>query len=149
MSRYKWNGKGVKIEHVQVTVKENKKKPLTWYNFECLTNRDTNGKHTFPAIVITTRKGNKFIISNHYATGINKCRKGGLQGQYHGGFDFEDVTKVLQMGHAKWCPLVDRCIMFNEQAYSSNESDRREWQKENYPEEFEKAEALREIILQK
>lgn len=146
--KYFWNWKPVKIEHVLVVVKEVKEHPLYWHNYECLTNNNPNGHHEFHAIEITTENGIKFIISNEYGIGINKCRKGGTFYQYHAGFKEENIVKIKRTGD----PLpggrgelkVPKKYNLNEEGYVEQETARAKWQMENYPEEYEKLRQARE-----
>jgi len=137
----KWHGEVVQIEHINVLVTQNKEKPLFWYNFECELNAPYT-KAMLPAIEITTQEGNTFIIANHNGIGLNKVRKGGWPDQPHFSFDEKDIVQIIRRGEKGFYTIDSFC----ERDYSDLENQRRLWQKENFPEEFEKSEALRKML---
>ena len=156
MSRYRWNDRPVKIEHLWVKIKENKDQPLYWYNYNVNAYGESKDWVIMTAIEITTKEGEKFIISNHFGTGINKCRKGGCADQYHGSFRKVDIIEVIRKNsdlYKKWSYIGDRDnnlleinIQLNEKLYVQEEQERRAWQKMYYPEEFKKLDALRKAF---
>jgi len=157
MSRYKWNDKLVTIEHLWVKIKENEDQPLYWYNYNVNVEGEARNWTIMPALEITTERGEKFIISNHYGTGINKCRKGGCADQYHGSFRKCDILEVIRYESESYKRLsyigdrdnhlLEKNIQLREKAYVQEEQERRAWQRKYYPQDFEKLEQLRKSFI--
>lgn len=146
MSKYKWQGEHCEVEFGYTMVKENKEKPLWWYNFECNVRQNlydeyipsygTTGIGLIPSIRV--KQGNSiFIISNHFGVGASKLLKGGWPNHQHfsvnGEFTQDEEFAIYE---------------FDELAYSKHESERHKWQKENYPVEFQKMEDLKNSFKQ-
>lgn len=146
-SKYQWHGKPVKVRFGYVNQKENTEKPLYWYNFECHNRRQLDDTYQpdrmcsgdgrkfalIPAIEVT-QDGVTWVIANHYGIGVNKLLKGGWPNSSH----FSLTGNFTES--AEHC---FKNTQFNLEEYEYHESERRKWQKENYPEEFERMEALR------
>ncbi|MFA5934962.1 MAG: hypothetical protein WC827_03705 [Candidatus Paceibacterota bacterium] len=127
---YQWQGEKVKVKFGFCTPSENIEKPLWWYNYEvnCL-------REAIPAIMIN----NDFVISNHFGIGVYKLMQGGWPNCTH----FSLPKDLFMEDRAQCFRIVD----FNLDEYSEHEAKRLKWQKENFPIEFEKMEALRRIII--
>lgn len=149
MSKYQWQGEPVKIELGQVILKENKDKPLYWYNFECNMRLNLNNEYEYhhssnnykigicDAVKIIHSNG-EFIIANHFGIGIHKLLNGGWPNYQHFSLDGKfEATSWKENIHLK---------KFDELGFSKHEAARRKWQKENYPEEFEKMENLKSAM---
>lgn len=131
---YKWQGEPVNVRFGNVAVKMNYENPLCWYNFECAKSV-TRKSECIPALEITTNSGSKFCISNHHGIGVYKLLRGGWP---------DCVHFSLPNNFATWPSLKE--TKFDEVRYSKHESERRKWQKETFPEEFEKLQALKKSI---
>lgn len=140
--RYFWHGHPVKIEHILVKVKPLESQPLKWYNYNCLTSGCANSHVYFFALEILTKTGVKFIICNEHGLGINKLRKGGLINQTHQGFNIKSIVKIIREGSQDWNRhfLPRKRIHFDEKGYSTEENERRLWQRVYYPEAIKERE---------
>ncbi len=130
MKKYQWQGKDVKVKFGFCTPKENYDKPLWWSNYEtvCL-------KEAIPALMIN----DDFVISNHFGIGVYKLLQGGWPNCSH-----FSLPKDEFMQDGSHC---FRITEFDLDGYSERESKRNKWFKANYPEEHEKMEALRRMII--
>lgn len=138
-SRYQWQGEPVKVRFGECRVTPNKEKPLYWYNYECYNNEFNKASLVafVPAIEITC--GDQvFVIGNHFGIGIHKVLNGGWPNHNH----FSLPKETFELGRKKYHRITE----FDLDEYSEHEAKRRAWQKENYPEEFERSEALRRAI---
>lgn len=138
----KWQGKNVKVEALELKVREVKDKPLYWSNFDVEQQRSINLGHDY-AIIEALKiwySDKPFYISNHFGIGIRKLRKGGWPGHTHFGFNgnFEEYRT-----NSQFFPTINFCL----KDYEYQEALRREWRKKNYPEEFEKNERLARLIV--
>lgn len=136
--KYCWQGETVKVEFGMCSVKASKEKPLWWYNYECELNAPAL-QAIIPAVRVTVQSGEQFCIANHYGIGVHKLLRGGWPDCAHFSLPVESFE-----------PSKRRCYQlkeFDELGYSRHEAERRKWQKETYPEEFEKVEALRQEFL--
>lgn len=133
-----WQGEPIETRFGYVMIKENKNKPLYWYNFECNTRVNHNKKYvpnyglSGIALIeaIEIKQGDsKFVISNHFGIGVSKLLKGGWPNHTHFSLDGE-FTQDNNFA------IYD----FDEIGYSNHEAERNKWQKENYPVEFKKLE---------
>ena len=102
-------------------------------------NNHANQQALIEALQITTLSGEIFVIANHFGIGINKLIKGGWPNQTH--FSLPNET----FKECSWKEFPPR--KFDYDQYSQHESQRRVWQKANYPNEFEKLERLRKVAL--
>ncbi len=132
---YQWQGEPVKYKFGNCIVRENREKPMWWYNFECLTNKVSIGMECIPVIQVIPKSGRSFMIANHFGIGHHKLINGGWPNYAHFSVDGE---------FSDWPEL--RYDEFDHEGYSEHEAARRKWQKEKYPEEFERMEALRKTI---
>lgn len=138
---YQWQGEPVSVKFGYTMVKENKEKPLWWYNFECNVKQNihdeyipsygTTGMALIPSIQVS--QGNSvFIIANHFGIGVSKLIKGGWPNHSHfsvnGEFTEDNDFAIYE---------------FDELSYSKHESERNKWQKENYHDEYKKLEDMR------
>jgi hypothetical protein len=130
MSKYQWQGELVKVEFGNCIVRENKENPLCWYNYECHPN--ANGLACIPAIKITTKDGDSFMLANHFGIGIHKLRNGGWPNYRHFSLDGKFSTK----------PRL-KYTEFNLEGFERYEAERNKWQQKNYPEEWKKLQAIR------
>lgn len=80
-SRLCWHGEPVKTEFGSAFINEDTEKPLVWYNYEVLNSKIRTS--VIPAIRITTKAGNSFVISNHFGIGWLKLKHGGWPGTTH------------------------------------------------------------------
>lgn len=136
-SKYQWQGEPVKVRFGYVTVVNREDKPLYWYNYEC--NTDGNyGEADIPAIEVTYHD-QVFFIANHFGIGAHKLKHGGWPNYMHfslfGHFKEETIPELLNGKR-----------QLNEEKFAEHESNRRKWQKYNFPEEFEKNEHLKESM---
>lgn len=145
---YKWQGEPVNVLFGYVVQYENTGKPMYWYNFECLTSEKLNGnrepdhfvmsdgKHVaiIPAIKVISQSGYEFLLANHFGIGVAKLLKGGWPNHCHFSLEgkFEESNEPY-----------NKITSFDLEGYEKHESDRRNWQKKEYPEQFERLEALR------
>lgn len=153
-SKYFWQGEPVLVDFGAVYIEENIEKPLFWYNYEC--NWDVNlnkpkyGEQKgamIPAIKIYSFQGDELlIISNHFGVGANKLLKGGWPNHTH--FSFSDNVKFESRENLPSYTLQKafKITEFDEEGYSKYEEGRKKWQKENFPEEFEKLERLKKAF---
>lgn len=137
MKNYKWQGNPIKTEFGYCRVKENKEKVLWWYNYEC-NEFPSTGTSVVPAIKVTMKDGYEFCIGNHFGIGHHKLINGGWPGFYHFSLDVNDFEKSPEPAY--------NLKEFYLEWFESYEAGRRRWQKENFPEEFEKSERLRRMI---
>lgn len=135
-NKYKWHGEPVIATFGSVLTKPNIEKPLWWYNYECAISK--NSMALLPAIRVETKSGEVFVIANHFGIGVHKLLNGGWPNYQHFGLDTDKFTEADGQ--------IDRYLFiksFDEEEFSKHESERDKWQKENYPKEYEAAEALR------
>jgi len=132
MSVYKWQGQPVEVEHGLCLVTVNEEKPLYWYNYEA--SMEIGGK-LIEAIKVKVKDSHSFCIANHFGIGVHKLLNGGWPNYQHFSLDIK---------------LFDGCIpesmaikKFNLEGFEEYETNRRAWQKKEYPEDFEKSERLR------
>lgn len=150
-SKYFWQGEPVLVEYGGVYIEENTEKPLFWYNYECNWNSDLNKPKygddkgaLIPAIkIFYYRDHDPFIISNHFGIGVNKLLKGGSPRHTH--FSFADDVKFECTEYLPSYTLEKafKITEFNEEGFSKHEASRKKWQQQNFPEEFEKLEILK------
>jgi|GEM_PF-3125348 hypothetical protein len=154
MKKYQWQGDPVSVRFGYVNQQENSEKPLYWYNFECYTKEEidgsfkddhfvkSNGNHfsLIPAIEVTTKQGNKFLIANHYGIGVSKLLKGGWPNHTH-----FSLNGTFEESGARYFAFKS----FDLDAFERHESERRNWQKITYPIEFEKMEQFRNSFIKK
>lgn len=134
MSEYKWQGEPVKIKYGNCIVKKREDKPLWWFNFECALGHSDIA--CVPVIQITMGDDYQFMIANHFGIGIHKLINGGWPSHAHFSVEGDFDTKPKLMYSE-----------FDHEGYSTYESDRRKWEKDNFPEEFKRFESLRRGIL--
>lgn len=135
--KLKWQGEEAKVEHRTLKVSENKEKPLWWSNYEVYLYQDTRDYCYLEALKITTKDGYTFYISNHHGIGIRKLRKGGWPEQAHFSFHCAEEVDANIYETTSYCG----------KDYEEHERDRRKWQLENYPKEFEQSERLRKLLI--
>lgn len=138
MSKYFWQGALVKTRFGWIKVRENKEKPLYWYNYEVATDDPASSFAMLPAIEITSEEG-MFYIANHFGVGSYKLQKGGWPDVAH--FSFNDDAIFVE---SKGCEEFYKD--FDLEAYEEHELKRRKWQARHFPEEFNKNERLRKSI---
>lgn len=145
--KYQWQGEPVKVKFGYVLQEEAVEKPMYRYNFECYTKEEidgifkvdhfvqSNGKHfsLIPAIEVESNTGYKFKLANHYGIGITKLLKGGWPNHAH--FSLDGSFKESNAHYFAF-------KKFDLEGYENHESERRSWQKKNYPVEFERMEQL-------
>jgi len=141
-NKYKWQGEPVYVRFGYVNQKENKEKPLYWYNFECYTKEQldgtfeidhmvcANGDHfsLIPAIEVTYN-GTPFLLANHYGVGVSKLLKGGWPNHRH--FSLDGDFSESNQPYFKF-------TKFYLEEYEHHENNRTNWQRKNYPVEFER-----------
>lgn len=134
MNKLQWQGDPVKTKFGYCNVSENKEKNLWWYNFECNEDVILQGVAAIPAIEVTY--GNqKFCIANHFGIGYHKLIHGGWPNYSH--FSLPD-DGFVEDHHSEF-----NIHKFDLEGYEQHEAERRKWQKQQFPEEFEKMERLR------
>jgi hypothetical protein len=141
-SVYQWQGEPVKVVFGYCEVFTNKEKLLYWYNYECDISKLFKGKALIPAIkIISNDNDYSFVIANHYGIGISKLKKGGWPNHTHFSLDnnlfVEDTHRAFNIRK------------FDFEQYSEYETNRENWQKENFPEEYNKIRSLRNMIVKK
>lgn len=129
--KYQWHGEPVQVEFGNCVVKDNKDKPLWWWNYECAMERPS-GMACIPVVRITDNTGYSFMIANHDGIGVHKLLNGGWPGHQH----FTVSGKFSSTPELKY-------DSFDEVAFAEHEAARDKWQKETYPEEWEKNQQLR------
>ena len=148
--KYFWQGEPVRIEFGVAYPEENKGKPLFWYNYECnwdfLQDKPIYDTHKFcmlPAIKIYYKDQKPFIISNHFGIGVNKLLKGGSPRHTH--FSFADNVKFETIDELESWELKQsfKITKFDEEGFTNYEAKRNKWQKENFPEEYEAMEKIK------
>lgn len=139
MVKFEWQGEPVKIEFGHCKVTKDEKHNLYWYNYDC---DITNGHETafIDAVKVTTRNGEEFCISNQNAYGVHKLRNGGWPNCGHASLPLEGFETNEPMGWKmrSWFENKE----FDLVGYEKQESDRRNWQKKNFPIEFEKSDKI-------
>jgi len=138
MKRYQWQGEPVTVTFGMMTVKKNTEKLLYWYNYECVQNAPDER-----AIILALKieiGEHVFYISNHCGIGVHKLLNGGWPSHAHFSLPEDGKFEATKM---------NAIYKFNEECYAQYESERRDWQKKNYPEEFKRSEALRDVIRRK
>lgn len=136
---YQWQGEpvSVKFGYCKVTIQT---EPMWWSNYEC---DKSGGKAQITAVQITapgidteTGEPRTFCIANEFGEGIAKLKNGGWPGDGHASLPdaafIEDRSRTV--------------LDYNKLGWKVREKQRRDWQLENWPDEFEKMEALREMI---
>lgn len=121
---YCWHGEPVEVVFGCSYVSENVDKPMYWYNYECR-NSSVIGNDLIPAIKITLKDGQSWVIANHFGIGIYKLLQGGWPNCVHFSLDL-DTFKEDKAKHFK---LTE----FDHDRYSEHEAARRKWQKANTP----------------
>lgn len=146
--QYQWQGEPVKVRFGVVIQYENAEKPMYWYNFECNTREEINGeikinhmvsnsgKHLalIPAVEVEMADGDKILLANHYGIAVHKLANGGWPNYGHFSLDGE-----FKEDNASYYAFKK----FDLEGYEQHESNRRNWQKKNFPKEFERLELLR------
>lgn len=135
-TNYCWHGEPVEVKFGYCNISENTEKPMYWYNYECRTS-SVIGSALIPAIYITSKDGQQWVIANHFGIGIYKLLQGGWPNCTHFSLDKNTFKEAKE----KYFAIRE----FDHDAYSEHESARRKWQKREYPEEFEKMESLRKL----
>jgi hypothetical protein len=147
-NNYEWQGKPCDVLFGYVLQEENTEKPLYWYNFECHTKEKpdgsfkpermccANGKHfaVIPAVQVT-QDGYSFLLANHYGIGVHKLKNGGWPNYAH-----FSLNGKFEESSAPYFAFKK----FDLEEYERHESERRKWQKKEYPVNFEKLELLRQ-----
>lgn len=130
---YQWQGEPVTVEFGRSIVHENKEKPLFWYNYEC-NSEPPKGTACIPSIKVTTKDGSSFVIANHFGIGVYKLLSGGWPSHTHFSVG-EDFTEDKDFSITE----------FDKSCYVAYEAGRTAWQKKNFPEEYERMDALRRL----
>lgn len=138
MKKYKWNGEFVKTTFGFCKVEENAEKPLWWYNYECSL---TKGNTYIEAIKVEY-KGQEFCIANHFGIGVYKLINGGWPDKTH----FSLPLETFIPNEGKTMSYLET-RKFDEEKYSEHESNRHNWQKYAYPEEFKRMQSLKNMII--
>lgn len=150
MENYQWQGEPVKVRFGYVPQDENTEKPMYWYNFECYNKKELNGtfkedhfvrdngKHfaIIPAIEVESASGYKFTLANHFGIGISKLIKGGWPNHTH--FSLSGEFKESRSE-----PYL--LLSFDLDGYEKHEAARNSWFKREYPDEYKKLQALKEL----
>ncbi len=138
-SKYAWHGIPVQTRFGLARVKTNKEKPLYWYNYEvAMSETEFQGYALISAIEVTT-ENSTFLISNHFGIGVLKLIKGGWPSSAH--FSFDDDAEFTE--HKEFEKFDGT---FDLDGYEKHEAARRRWQKENFPEDFDRSERLRKLF---
>jgi len=153
-AKYQWQGEPVTVRFGYVNQHENASKPMYWYNFECYTKEEidgsfkddhmvkNNGNHfaLIPAVEVTSETGYTFLLANHYGIGVSKLLKGGWPNHAHFSLDGDfSESKARYFAFRK----------FDLDGYEKHESERRNWQRKNYPIEFARMEQLRNSFIKR
>jgi hypothetical protein len=129
--KYQWQGEPVSVIFGYCVVAANQEKPLWWYNYECALDRDT--KSCICVIKVILKTGETFLLANHFGIGVHKLLNGGWPNYQHFSIDGNFSTSSPDPWQLK----------FDLEGFEDHESKRRIWQKENFPDEFERMERLR------
>ena len=142
---YKWQGEPVKVQFGIVFVRENEDKPIWWWNYECRGHDDGTGLKTCALIeaVKVIHSGGEFVIANHFGIGVSKLLKGGWPNHSHFSLPKEEFEAHGPTDLEVRLPFI---IEFDEPGYANHESNRNNWQKKEYPEEYAKLEGLRRML---
>lgn len=143
----KWQGEPIIARFGFSIVKENKDKPMWWYNFECNVHQNSYDEYipsygmmgiaAIPAIEVTQHE-QTFVIANHFGIGWHKLINGGSPTYSH--FSITD-GKFSQDNGKEWVFKE-----FDEEGFVKHESERSKWQKENFPEEWQNVQALKSAM---
>lgn len=143
MGKFKWQGETVKVEFGQCRVVENKENPLYWYNYN-VANSNSGAYALISAIKITTKCGQEFCILNENGYGLHKLRNGGWPNYGHASLPLGTFETIEPLPWKMKLTLENE--KFNLEGYEELESKRRNWQKKNFPKEFEESEKLLQSI---
>lgn len=135
--RYQWQGEDVDVVFGYCLVTENKEKPMYWYNYNVFRNGQKPTK--IRAIKVDTSDGQSFCLSNDYGEGVHKVENGGYPNIPHFSLPLDAFVESDDFRHKR--------LLFDRYGSKQEELDRRQYFRANYPEEFKKAEALRNMIL--
>lgn len=145
---YQWHGEKVKVKFGYCYVTERLDKPLWWYNFECNWDieedkqiYDTVKTALLPAIKVIY-EDQSFCIANHHGIGFHKLINGGWPNYRHFSLPVDTFNDALGREEA----ILYGIRRFDEDAFCLHESKRKDWQRINHKEEFERYEALRMSI---
>lgn len=141
MSKYQWQGQPVKVDHVNIYISKSKE-PLYWYNYEVEIQQDIASDHAIIPAIRVKHPQSTFYIANHFGIGIHKLKNGGWPNYNHFSFRKQDIKQVFEQSG----DYVYNRKSFDLVGYEEYESKRKRWQKENFPEEFERIESLRMSI---
>lgn len=135
---YKWQGEKISVRFGYCSVKLNNNNPLFWYNYFCANADNDVQIAKIPAIEVTC-KDEVFCISNVHGEGHAKLINGGWPNMAHRSlpestFYKNDILRVTN---------------YDKDAYFADEEKIKNYQKENFPKEFAKSEALRMSITNK
>ena len=141
---YKWHGEPVDVEFGFCKIFRNDEKKMWWYNFEChladvdLTKKGEvcRGEADIPAIKVTPRKGDFFVLGNHFGIGIKKLVAGGWPDHQH--FSLPCFTFQADPEF--------RIEVFDQKSFDDHEKARREFQAKHAPAEFAKMEAMEKAM---
>jgi hypothetical protein len=125
-SKYQWYGKQVTIEFGVCEVKENKQKPLHWYNYECSLNNPP-GKALISAIKVTTETTRAFVLGNQHGIAINKLLNGGWPDYPH----YSLPLKSFKSGEVG-------LTYFDIDEYKNYIDQRDNWKMETHPKGYKK-----------
>ncbi|BFP39524.1 hypothetical protein FGF1_03690 [Flavobacteriaceae bacterium GF1] len=144
-TKLKWQGKEVKVECVMLKVFPVEDKPLWWSNFEVdeyRANCPSGNYALIESLKVWYRDSEPFHIANHFGIGIRKLRKGGWPNHNHFSYrgNFEEV-----IGGSTYHPTIN----FTLRLYEEHEARRRDWQRKNFPDEFNRYEGLRKLATGK
>jgi len=150
---YQWQGEPVETRFGYVLQQENKEKPMYWYNFECFNKqkiddsfepdhfvRDNGNHFSLISAIEVTQHGQTFLLANHCGIGVHKLLNGGWPNYAH-----FSLSGKFEEDPAPYFAIKK----FNLEEYESHESERRKWQKKEYPEQFEKMERLRNSFIKR
>lgn len=132
---YKWHGEPVTVKFGYFMPQTVKEKPLFWYNFEA----DTAPETPIPAVRVTTKSNESFVISNHCGIGVKKLMGGGWPDQQ----SFHVPKEWFVPDDGERFTIVE----FDGAMLAVQENRRRAWQERMHPDEFRQMEALRAIII--
>lgn len=136
---FQWNGEKVKdVKFGYVVQEPNEKQPMYWYNWEVakqFENGISSGKFaTIPAVQITTQTGKPFCIANIAGMGVRKMENGGMWYSQPGHFSLDgNFTEYEELA----------IYEYNHLDYVVYQAGLDKWQKENYPEDYAKLEAIK------
>ena len=147
-NKYQWQGTPCEVIFGYVLQHESIEKPLYWYNFECYNRQQpddsfkedrmvsANGLHyaCIPAVKVTQGQ-QSFLLANHCGIGFHKLINGGWPNYSH-----FSLNGKFEESNAPYFAFKK----FNLEDYEHHESERNNWQRRTYAQEYAKLKEIRD-----